>query len=749
MSRSNEFNDQEFIAQAMPAFVTEAHEQVAEMENLLLQLELQPSDRDMLDALFRCAHTVKGSAGIFGLTGVVEFTHHIETLLDLLREGRMVLSPELGSLLLECNDQILALVNEAQSGEPDLQAEAMREALVLRMSECLPTGDAAERVSHQKSAVNSPAASAGQGAAAVEGLWHLSATFGTDCFRHGMDPLSVLSYLGEQVQVVAVACDRSTLPQTAELDPESCHLLVQVAIRAVDPQGAVDNAFSFIREDCALRLIPPQSPVSTFLLLLEELPDHPRLGEMLVQVGAISNAQLHEGLEQQRRDRSPLSKQEPQLLGAILHEQSGVSPALVDAAVQKQKRRDGHADDGRFLHIPADRLDAVIDLLGELVVASASSDMLARQSRQVALVESQQRVMALIENIRNVTLQMRMVPIGGTFSRFRRVVRDTASELGKEVVLTIEGGDTELDKAVVEKIADPLMHLVRNGLDHGLETPAERLAAGKPAEGKLLLSARHESGSIVLNIQDDGRGIHRQKVLARAWERGLVEPGVVPPDHVILNMIFEPGFSTAEQVTNLSGRGVGMDVVRQNIEALRGSVAISSVQGQGTSIEICLPLTLAIIDGFLVGVDQSRFVLASESVIEVVDATSKGASLAQDALSDNGARGFYCMSLRDEILPVVCLRRLYELPSAPPARVSVVVVQAGQQRFGIEVDQLLGYHQTVIKPLSRLFSGLRGLSGSSVLGNGEVALILDVNALRQVAGDAVSTSSSVSTSRTH
>ena len=375
----------------------------------------------------------------------------------------------------------------------------------------------------------------------------------------------------------------------------------------------------------------------------------------------------------------------------------------------------------------ADRLDAVINLLGELVIAGAGAQLLARQTKQRNLIEANTQIGRLIEEIRNGTLQLRMVPIGETFARFRRVVRDTASELGKDVALHIVGGDTELDKSVVERIADPLMHLVRNALDHGLESPAERLAAGKPAQGSLTLAACHESGSIVIRIVDDGRGIRRQRVLERAWERGLVERGVVPSDEQILQLIFAPGFSTAEKITNLSGRGVGMDVVRRNIEALRGSVTIDSTEGQGSTIEIRLPLTLAIIDGFLVGVDGATYVVPLDNVVECVE-------LAGAAAREAGRNGY--LNLRGRVLPLLRLREHFGLAGEPPRRENLVVVNHAGQQVGLVVDRLLGEFQTVIKPLGRLFARVRGFSGATILGSGAVALILDVPGLISAGQDA-------------
>jgi len=725
MSTSDD--DFDFLAAALPAFISEAREQVSQIEQLLLELEEAPGDRDRLDALFRCAHTVKGSAGLFGLEQVVDFTHHIETLLDQLREGRLQLSAALSSLLLACSDQVLALVNQA-TGEAsdDGEQRARREALVQQLQAALVNTEA------PATSDEGVACPPGVGAAPAPrpGRWVLAARFGRDCLRNGMDPLNVLRYLASHADILQIHSERSAIPTLESLDPESCYLNCTVTLRSEQPQAAIDDAFSFIRDDCELQLTPPELGLQRTLDQLETLPDHPRLGELLVGAGAVSESQLAHGLAWQAEVRQRESEADTPRLGEILSDHAGVPPEVVHAAVQKQQRpRDPAHEEQRYLRIPADRLDAVINLLGELVTAAAGAGLLAVETQHPALLEAHQLMGHLIQDIRDNALQLRMVPIGGTFNRFRRVVRDTAAELGKDVLLEIEGGDTELDKAVVEKIADPLMHLVRNSLDHGLEPAAERARQGKPPQGRLTLSARHDSGSILISIRDDGRGIDRQRVLQRGRERGLVEAGSEPSDAEILQLIFEPGFSTAEQVTNLSGRGVGMDVVRQNIEALRGNVTVYSEEGQGTDIEIRLPLTLAIIDGFLIRVAASRFVLPLDSVVEVVESHP-----AEPAAAGHGSR--YCMPLRGELLPVLRLRTLYELNelNAPPTqRVSIVVVQAGPHRFGLEVDQLLGQYQTVIKPLSRLFQRLRGISGSSILGSGEVALILDTLALNALA----------------
>jgi two-component system chemotaxis sensor kinase CheA len=672
--------DASFIAEALPVFISEAQEQLEALEQLLLQLEDDAGNRQLLDALFRCAHTIKGAAGVFGLDEVVAFTHHVETLLDRLRDGHVQLTAALSTLLLQSNDQVRLLIAEAQGQAIDAPAAAAARAALVQALQ------AQAGVGQTSAATQAPATGLATAAADPAGTpgWHLRVRFGTEVFRNGMDPLALLNYLRGMGTIADLRCDVDAVPPLEALDAEACHLGFEFQLHGTADRAAVEAAFSFVREDCELQLRPI----------------------------AAAPAQAVNGRAPAHAAPAPAARAEaPAAAG------NAAAPAAPAPAPEEQ----------RFIRVQADRLDQVINLLGELVIASAGAAMLARQTRQSTLVEANAQIGQLVEEIRNNTLQLRMVPIGETFARFRRVVRDTAAELGKDVALEIVGGDTELDKSVVERIADPLMHLVRNGLDHGLETPAERVAAGKPAQGRLTLSACHEAGGILIRIDDDGRGIHRDKVLQRAWDRGLVEPGTVPPDAEILRLIFAPGFSTAEKITNLSGRGVGMDVVRSNIEALRGNVQVHSTQGQGSRIEIRLPLTLAIIDGFLVGVGSSKFIFPLDAVVEVIE--------NRPAISAVDPRGRGTVELRGQVLPVVGLRALYGLAPPEPERTSIVVLQSAGRRYGVQVDALLGQHQTVIKPMGRMFRSLRGMSGSSILGNGEVALIFDVHSLCQLATD--------------
>ncbi len=677
---SQEDADRSFILEALPAFISEADEQLESIEQLLLELEDDPKNLDLLGALFRCAHTVKGSAGIFGLDEVVAFTHHVETLLDQLRDGLVTLTPDMSTLLLRCKDQIRSLIDQAQKGQaPQAQSLETRAQLERQLQELVGETPDASRAGQP---VETPVSADASKDAAPGGAWHIDVRFLADTFRNGMDPLAILNYVRGMGSIERMVCQVDAVPALDEMDAESCYLGFSFDLLTEADQETIESAFTFVRDDCTLAITAPAAAP-------EETVPEP------------SSAEVAPSPEPMPTAPAPVSG-------------SGTPAAKADA-------KSSAGGEQRFIRVQADRLDAVINLLGELVIAGAGAQMLARQSGLGSLVEANDQINSLVEEIRNGTLQLRMVPIGETFSRFRRVVRDTAAELGKDVQLEIVGGDTELDKSVVERIADPLMHLVRNALDHGLETPEQREAVGKRRQGRLTLSAFHESGSIHIRIEDNGRGISRDKVLNRAWDRGFIERGVIPADADILKLIFEPGFSTAAQVTNLSGRGVGMDVVRRNIEALRGQVQISSIEGLGSTIEIRLPLTLAIIDGFLVGVGDSRFIFPLDAVVEVIE--------NRPTASELDAYGRGVVELRGQVLPLVCLRSLYGLESPPPSRASVVVIRSGMERYGVLVDQLMGQHQTVIKPLGRLFQSLRGVSGSSILGNGEVALICDVASL--------------------
>ncbi|NMG72500.1 chemotaxis protein CheA [Parazoarcus communis] len=703
-------------------FVTESREQLTALEAALLDLEANAGDPDTLNAVFRSAHTIKGGAGVVECEFIVAFTHVVENVLDKLRNGEIAVSGDLVAVLLSCADHIGHLLDVLEAGatqpNEDLTAEGATILARLQRDWLAQHDDAAPR-SGPPSAREEPVSSSGGGAVETD-CWHISLRFGPNVLRGGMDPLSFLRYLDTLGRIVHIETLADTLPAAEQMDPETCYLGFEINFASTADKAAIERVFDFVRDECELHILPPHSKLEDYLELLRKLPeDTMRLGEILVRIGALTQTELDEGLREQTPPSTEAEGGEHTPLGEILVEHKVVQPELVEAAVGKQKQvSEKKAAESRLIRIQADKLDKLIDLVGELVIAGASVNLLAGKSGLSDLVEATSLTSRLVESIRDAALQLRMVQIGETFNRFNRVVRDVSRELGKDIELVISGGETELDKSMVEKIGDPLMHLVRNAMDHGIESPENRVAHGKPARGRLELNAYHDSGSIMIEVVDDGGGLNRERIAAKAVERGIIQPGQTLSDTEIYNLIFEAGFSTAEQVSNLSGRGVGMDVVRRNIQSLRGTVEVSSTAGEGSRFAIRLPLTLAIIDGFLVGVGRAAYVIPLDSVVECIE-------LRQDS------EGRDYINLRGEVLPFVRLRDMFGIEDVPPPRQNVVVVQYGGLKAGIVVDQLMGEFQTVIKPLGSIFRHIKGIGGSTILGSGEVALILDVQALVQ------------------
>ena len=703
------------LDQALQTFFAESRELLDAMEATLLALG-QECDPETINAIFRAAHTIKGSAGLFGLDAVVAFTHVVESVLDEVREGRVAIDDELVALLLQCGDHIRALVDavEADANQLDPELTAHGKPLLAQLRRHLaPAAGQALVVQDEKAADERNANPDYE-----HDPWHISVRFGPNVLRNGMDPLSFIRYLGTLGTITGIVTVHEAMPPAEEMDPESCYLGFEIAFKSKADKATIESVFDFVLDDCSLRIVPPRSRIEEFIALIDSLPkDAARLGDMLVRCGTVTAHELEAAL---KAHKQTVGQRLP-LIGDMLVEPAIVAAPVVAAALDKQKRvKEGKAQESQSVRVDADKLDRLINLVGELIIASAGANLMARKARNVELQEVNSVLSALVEEVRDSALQLRMVKIGATFSRFQRVVHDVSRELGKDIQLVVSGEDAELDKTVVEKIGDPLMHLVRNAIDHGIDSPDLRAARGKPAIGTVRLNAYHDSGSIVIEVGDDGGGLNREKILAKAVERGLLEAGKTLSDAEIYALIFEPGFSTAAAVTNLSGRGVGMDVVKRNIVALRGSVSIMSVPEQGTTVTVRLPLTLAIINGFQIGVGKAVFVVPLDMVDECVEFSAEP--------------GHDYINLRGQVLPFIRLRDLFDVAGPASARPNIVVVKHAGQKFGLAVDTLLGEAQTVIKPLSKMFSQVRGISGSSILGSGDVALILDVPALMQLAG---------------
>ncbi len=706
----------------LDTYLEENRELLQEMEDILLQLE-GGGDSEVMNALFRTAHTIKGSSGIFGFGHVVAFTHVVENVLDRLRDGEIQVSEDLVAALLASRDHISALVDSAIREEEALSEELSQQGdgILQRLARFQST-----EVEDASAQAATPAVVASKierenGPRVMTEQWHISIRFSENVFRLGLDPAPFLRYLKKLGEITHITTVFDGLPLLEAMDPESNYLGFEIALASDASKTEIEAAFEFAMEECTLYILPPQAKISEYADLIEHLPEEAEmLGVILSRCGALTDNELQMALHCQAQLREQAVPDDMSRLGEVLVKQQTVHPEVVDVALEKQAQVRNQRNAAKSVRVDAARLDSLINLVGELVIAGAGNQIQARRIDDEALLETVSSMSHLVEEIRDHALQLRMVPIGESFNRFNRVVRDVSKDLGKSIRLEIYGGDTELDKTVTEKIGDPLMHLVRNAMDHGLESAEEREAQGKPAEGVVYLNAFHDSGGIVIEVADDGAGLDPAKLLAKAREKGLVDANQELDKKEIYRLILEPGFSTAQEVTDLSGRGVGMDVVRRNIEALSGTVDIDSELGEGTTVRIRLPLSLAIIDGFLVGVGESSYVIPLDMVQECIELSEA---------DTQESHGEHYINLRGEVLPFLRLRDVLSHQASEHDREQIVVVHVGTQKAGLVVDRLIGELQTVIKPLGKLFKHLSAIRGATILGSGEVAIILDVPTL--------------------
>ena len=718
------------LGPALIIFTQEAKDLLEEMESSLLSLEDEPDDSETVNSVFRAMHTIKGSAGLFGFNPVVAFTHEAETVLDHVRNGERAIDAALISVLLDCKDHTAVLL-EFCVGSPDAELtdelSAAGDELVKQLGGTETAGEiqTIDDVNEGNASIDSEG-----DAKDIADSWLVSLAFKSDAFRMGVDPLSFFRYLKTLGDIQRVLLITSDIPKGDEFDPENCYIHCKLAFKSDADKQTIEDVFEFAADDCDINILPPNSKVETYLSLLDDLSEShiQRLGDILVEVGALTTNDINKAIQTQ--DSSELSAdQDKKPLGEILVEQQVVQAAVVDKALEKQQQvKQKAAAEASFIRVDSNKLGQLIDLVGELVISGAAMDLMVGKHGLADVDEVAETMNSLISGIRDTALDLRMVPIGETFSRFRRVVRDVSKELAKNIELKISGGETELDKTVVEKINDPLTHLIRNSLDHGIETPEQRLQAGKSEKGHIKLTARHQSGHVIIQIIDDGAGLNKERIVAKAIANGIVEENHNLTDQEIYNLIFAAGLSTKEEASDLSGRGVGMDVVRRNIEALRGSVNIDSRPGEGATITIQLPLTLAIIDGFMVEASNERYIIPLSMVEECVE--MNGDNWQVDEVQNY-------VNLRGVAMPYLRLAEYFNAEklesTKKKVRQSLVVVRLGKNKAGFVVDELHGEHQTVIKPLGKIFENLDGLTGATVLGDGNVALILDVQGLIKAA----------------
>ncbi|MBY5824746.1 chemotaxis protein CheA [Rhizobium leguminosarum] len=661
-------------------FRTEAAECLEAIEAGLLDLTHQLDNKDLVDAVFRGLHTLKGSGAMFGFEALAAFTHHCETAFDRVRKGEVAVTSELVAAVLAAQDHMRALVDQ-----PDADHGDTGHKLLAQLQAAVGGKEAAPAAA---SAAIPVTAAVPEASAKKKNSWRIRFSLPANSMANGTNPLGLLDELRDLGECT-VRANSSAIPPLDELTPTELHISWDVTLTSEQDRSAIDDVFIFVLDDMELSVEEISGQAAATAAPVEEKAAPAR-------VAAASAAPV-----------SPTTVAEFRPVEAVPAKRE------VPAAVSQAKAAEN-------VRVPAERLDELMDRVGELVIAQSRLSQLASASTEIALRSVSEEIERLSGELRDTMMVLRMVPVATLFSRFRRLVHDLARETGKVIELVTEGESTEVDKTVIERLADPLVHLVRNSIDHGLETPADRLASGKTEAGTVTLSARQAGGEVIISIKDDGRGINRERVRAKAESSGLIQPGQPLSDSELLQLIFAPGFSTAAAITNLSGRGVGMDVVKKTVEALRGAIDIVSVPGQGSEVSLRIPLTLAIIDGLLVRVGSGRYVIPLSAVEECLEL-----SLEEDLRS----RGRSFISLRDSLVPFLRLRDLFRTGTKPDVHQKVVVISTGTERVGLVVDQIIGDHQTVIKSMSKLHNNVATFSGATILGDGSVALILDVGHL--------------------
>ncbi|MFP4397091.1 MAG: chemotaxis protein CheW [Desulfonatronovibrio sp.] len=702
--------------QGRQAYIVEAAELLDELEQALLDLEETPEDHELINRVFRSIHTIKGSGAMFGFDEIASFTHEVETVMDQVRSGDVKLTPDLIDNLFKSRDLIRDMLED--TGEN----RAQRSKEIVDSLKTIVAPASSQKNSEQAAVPDQDVSDADDAQGDDLVTFRIKFKPSQNIFFTGAKPLVLLDELFEMgicevksgvpkdSPLCKIIARTDSIPEISEMNPETCYTWWDIILTTNRDENAIRDIFIFVEDDCELSI---EKLASAGEIDTEEA--HNKLGEILVQRGALTARDIDEVLKLQER------------IGRILVQSGKVSPQEVASAlaeqevVQKAGERRKTKTEVSSIRVDSLKLDNLVDLVGELVIAQARLNQLVSELNSTSLQTLAEEMERLSDSLRDSTLGIRMMPIGATFSKFTRLVRDLSKDLNKEIRLETRGADTELDKTVIERLNDPLVHLLRNSIDHGIEEPETRAQAGKPRQGTIILSAAHAGGEVIIEIVDDGKGLDPDVLRKKAVEKGLINADSDLSDFAVQQLIFEPGFSTAGKVTGVSGRGVGMDVVKRGIEALRGNIFLESKKGQGTKVSIKLPLTLAIIDGLQIMIGHDNLVIPLSVVEECVELKSDNKNKEAKSV----------INLRGEIVPYIRLGDWFSIPTQGLDIEQIVIVNVDKQRVGLVVDKVVGQHQTVIKSLGQVYQNVRGVSGATVRGDGSMALILDVPDLVQ------------------
>ena len=676
----------EIVDQIKQTFIDEAEELLSELEGLLLDLESNPDDKSNLDAVFRVMHTIKGSAGMVGEDKIYKFAHMVEDVFDKIRNGEMSFTSETANLALESRDIILALLDNSDPAV-DEKIRAMEAKLGVADKSARPAVKKAENEVSK-----------------FEKTYQIRFFPDEDIFKKGANPILILKEL-QELGTLTIDVDDAMLPALSELKNDKCYIGWNLFLTTGKPLQEIKDVFMFVESDCDISIDEAAHD------LLSDGDDVAKIGEILIDRGAVSPDVVNRVLEDKKK------------IGEELLEKNIVSKNDLESALLEQehlKKIQSKQAVKQSIKISTDKLDDFVNLVGELVTLQAQLNQYTLDTNNYELTNIAEALQRLTEELRDSVLGVRMIPVGQTFGVFRRLVRDLSAELGKKIKLVTVGEETELDKTVLDKLKEPLVHIIRNSIDHGIEQPEARIDAGKDETGTIKLSAEHSGGHVNITIEDDGKGISREVIRKKAADKGLISPDEILSDEKLYSIVFQSGFSTAETVSKVSGRGVGMDVVKKEIDNLQGNVVLTSEEGKYTRIIISLPLTLAIIDGLLVRVEDDHYILPLASIEACIDKND-----AEEKKEGNKSIIHY----RDMFIPYISLRSMLSYKTELPEREQIVIINTENTKFGLVVDEVIGDYQTVIKNLGKVFSNAKTFSGATIMGDGRIALILNVNSL--------------------
>ncbi len=681
-------------------FLAETKELLENLENDIVRYE-ETKNTDLIHSIFRYVHTLKGGSGMAGYEDVYQFTHALENILDSVRNGVLPMNDLLADIVFASIDVIrLRLYSDEDALKTEEKFNLLK-SKIADIESLLQMQEKEKTIEEEKASELKP----------VYNFFRVKAKFRDDIFKYGIDPLIIMEDLSSLGIFTELRVNRNDVPLIEDLDPERCYLSWDVILKTKSKEQALDDVFIFVRDDNAITI----TDVTKNYVAQPVIEDVPKLGELLLSKGMLTEKEYEDVLSVHEKTKKKV--------GEIAVTKGYIDENDVSLALKEQETIKKHISTST-LRVDAKKVDSLMNLLGEMVIGFSGVKRIAEEiedEKAYRLNNALYGVDRIIREFQEHLMRIRMVPIGPVFEQYRRFIRDTAKAHGKTIHLEIAGGDTEIDKTVIERISDPLKHLIRNAIDHGIESPEERESKGKMREGTVMLKAYHQEGNIFIEVSDDGCGIDKQKVLQKAIATGVIGKNDDIPDAKIYDLLFAPGFSTAESIGDLSGRGVGLDVVKTTIEALRGSVEIASESGKGTTFTIKLPLTLAIIDGMLVKVAHETFIIPILSIVESIKPSMKDIKTVENKGE--------VVHVRGEYVPLLRLHKEFNLPLTieNPWDGLVVIVESQGKALGFVVDELIGQQQIVIKSLDREITSSKAISGAAILGDGTIALIIDVH----------------------